>query len=66
MLTAIIGIIAFVALFASASDGNWGSFAIGAVIVAVLILMSAGERKDVRAWQNCRDYWADGGPRRRR
>jgi len=62
VLTVLIGMIAFVALVGCASDGDWSSFWIGAVILVVLILMAAGDRKDTRAYLNFRDYWADGGP----
>jgi len=66
MLTVFIGVCAFVWLYCSAGNGEWGTFAIGAVILVVLILMAAGDRKDTKAWMNMRDYWADGGPNNRR
>ena len=66
MLTMFIGVCAFVWLYCSAANGEWGTFAIGAVILVVLILMAAGDRKDTKAWMNMRDYWAEGGPRRKR
>ena len=66
MIMAFAGICAFVWLFCSASDGEWGTFLIGAVIIVLVIGMAAGDRKDVKAWYNMRDYWADGGPDRDR
>ena len=66
MLTVLIGLVAFVAISAAAENGEWGSVVLGIVIVLVLIGMSAGERKDWKAYRNRRDYWADGGPNRRR
>jgi len=66
MLTAFVVICGFVWLYCSAANGEWGTFAIGAVIAVVIIGMIAGDRKDMRAFFNFRDYWADGGPRRRK
>ena len=62
MLTIIIGFIAFVAIISAANNGEWGSVLLGVGIVVVLILMADGDRKDTKAWMNCRDYWAAGGP----
>ena len=66
MLTIAIGVIAYVAISAAIGNGEIGAAILGIVIVLVLIGMAAGERKDARAWRNRRDYWADGGPDRRR
>ena len=65
MLTVIIGIIAFVAIGAAVSNGEWGSVLLGIGIVIVLIMMADGDRKDTKAWMNARDYWANGGPNKR-
>ena len=64
MLTVLIGGLAFVVLFAAAGDGEWGAFWLGIGIVAILMLASHEERKDRKAVQNCRDYWAKGGGRK--
>ena len=66
MLTILIGGLFLFVLYITASNGEWGPFVLCLVILLALIGMAAGERKDVRAWRNCRDYWADGGPDRRR
>ena len=66
MMTLIIGVLAFVAIGAAVNNGEWGPAVLGIVILLVLIGMSAGERKTNRAWLNCRDYWAEGGPDRDR
>ena len=66
MLTIVIGVIAFVAIYAALGNGEIGAGILGIVILLGLIGMSAGERKSARAWRNRRDYWADGGPYRRR
>lgn len=66
MLTIVIGVIAFVAISAAFENGSIGAGILGIVIVLVLIGLSAGERKSAKAWRNRRDYWADGGPYRRK
>ncbi len=66
MLTIIIGVIAFAAIYPAAANGEWGSVAVGAVILLILMLMSHEERKDTKAFMNFRDYWAEGGPDRKR
>ena len=66
MLTVFIGVCAFVWLYCSAGNGQWGTFAIGAVILVVLIFMASDDRKNTKAWTNMRDYWADGGPNGRK
>lgn len=64
MLTLLIGGIAFVVLFAAASDGEWGAFWLGVGIIAVLMLAAGSERKDGKAMRNCRGYWAKGGAKK--
>lgn len=66
MLTVFIGVCAFVWIFCSASNGQWGTAVLGVVILLLLIGMAAGDRKDTKAWLNMRDYWADGGPDRKK
>lgn len=66
MLRALIVILALVVVIPSVSNGEWGAAGLAVVIAVVLLAMGASERKDTKAWMNCRDYWADGGPERRR
>lgn len=66
MLTVFIGVCALVWIGCSMSNGQWGTAALGAIILVVLIAMAADDRKNTRAWTNMRDYWAEGGPRRKR
>ena len=61
----IIGL-ALVVIFPALNNGELGTAAVAAVIAVVLLLMGASERKDAQAWVNWRDYWAEGGPERRR
>lgn len=62
MIAIIIIILAVVIISACVGNGEWGPAALTAVIAIVLLAMGAIERKDVRAWMNRRNYWADGTP----
>ena len=62
----IVGILAFIVIVGALGDGRWDVVGFTVVIAAILLLMAAGDRKDTKAWLNARDYWADGGPDRRR
>ena len=66
MLTIFIGVCAFVWIFCSASNGQWGTAALGAVILLLLIFLAGEDRKNTKAFTNVRDYWADGGPDKKR
>ena len=52
---AMIGVLGFVCIGAAFSEGQTGAAILG-----------HEERKDTKAWRNCRDYWAAGGPEKRR
>ena len=58
MLTIGIGIIAFVVIYAAASNGEWGSVAVAVVILLFLMIASSTEREDEKARANQRRYWA--------
>ena len=60
-MIAIVCIIIGIAMFAAAGNGEWGSVAVGAVIVVVLLCMGGESRKCDRAFNNHVDYWANGG-----
>lgn len=64
MILSAIAIIFLIAMACAGLNGEWGSVAVGAVIVIILAMVVAGERKNTRAWWNCREYWANGGPER--
>lgn len=66
MLRALIVILALVVVIPAASNGEWGAAGIAVVIAVVLLAMGASERRDAKAWMNYRNYWAEGGPERRR
>ena len=63
-MIAILCVLLGIAMFAAAGNGEWGSVAVGAVIVLLLIGMACGSRKCDRAYRNCVDYWANGGPKK--
>ena len=62
MIAIIIIFLAIVVISASLANGQWEVAALFGGIAVLLLLMGAGERKDVRAWLNWRDYWYDGTP----
>ena len=66
MITGILAVIFLIAMIAAGNDGHWGSVAIGAVVIVVLLMLGSASRKGDRAVNNFVDYWADGGPERDR
>lgn len=66
MIVAVIIFVALIIIIPAADNGQWGVVLLFAGIAAVLLLMGASERKDTRAWINRRNYWADGGPDRKK
>ena len=66
MISGIIAGAFIIGMICSAGDGNWSSFLIGAVIVVVVLMIGLSSREIDRAYNNATDYWARGGPRRRR
>ena len=61
-MIAIVCIIIGIAMFAAAGNGEWGSVAVGAVIVLLLLCLRGEGKKVDRAYGNAVDYWAKGGP----
>ena len=58
----IIGTIAFVfiiAMIAAGGNGEWGSVAVGAVVVLLLLALGSAGSKTDRAYGNFVDYWAN-------
>ena len=66
MITGAIAVVFIIAMYCAGSNGEWGSVAVGAVIVVLLLALASSGRKTDRAYNNFVDYWADGGPERRR
>lgn len=65
MLTIIIGVIGFVVLYSTIASGKWLAAGIAAAILIFLWLCALGEREEMKAYYNCRKYWANGGPKRK-
>lgn len=65
MITGAIAIVFLIAMYCAGSNGEWGSVAIGAVVVIVLLALGSGARETGRAYGNMVDYWAKGGPDRK-
>lgn len=66
MITGILSVVIGIAMFAAAGNGEWGSVAIGAVIVVLLLGLGSASRESDRAYNNWVDYWAKGGPEKRK
>ena len=66
MLTVAIGVIAFVVLGVAISNENWGVVGFVVVVTLFLIIMSFQERQEGKADTNWTEYWAKGGPNRKR
>ena len=64
VIALIIIVLAVVVISASVADGKIEVALLFGGIAFLLLLMGAGERRDVKAHLNWRDYWADGGPDR--
>ena len=60
MLTICIGFIAFVVIYASIANGEWGPAAVAGVILLFLWFASSIERRDNKAWNNRQNWWAYG------
>lgn len=66
MITGILAVVFLIAMIAAGGDGEWGSVAVGAVIVVVLLMLGSASRDTSKAYGNFVDYWAKGGPDKRR
>lgn len=66
MITGILAGLFLIAMYCSAGNGEWGSVAVGAVIVVVLLMLGSAGRKCDRAYGNFIDYWSEGGQDRKR
>ena len=59
MITGMIVAVLLIAMLASAGEGEWGSVAVGAVIIVVLLMLFVFGRESDRAYINFVDYWAN-------
>lgn len=66
MLTLLIGGLAGVLLYVTIGNGETGPAVLCVAVVLFLRACAKQERKSWQAYRNFRDYWADGGPDRKR
>ena len=66
MITGAIAVLFVIAMICAADNGEWGSVAVGAVIVVLLLALGSTSRKQDRAYNNFVDHWADDDRRRKR
>ena len=66
MITGFIVFVFVVAMIAAGDNGEWGSVAVGAVIVILLIALASAGGKVDRAYGNFVDHWADDDRDRRK
>lgn len=66
MITGAIALVFVIAMIACAGNGEWGSVAVGAVIVILLLAIGGAARDGSKAYTNMVDYWAKGGPDRKK
>ena len=62
LLTVIIGVLYVAVIIPCISNGKWLGAGIATAILLFLMLCSAEEREDRKAYFNWRNYWANGGP----
>ena len=66
MITGAIAVLFIIAMIAAGGNGEWGSVAVGAVIVVLLLALGSTSRKQDRAYNNFVDHWANANRRRKR
>lgn len=64
MITGAIAVVFIIAMIAAGNNGEWGSVAIGAVIVVLLLALGSTSRKQDRAYNNFVDHWANNDRKR--
>ena len=65
MITGAIVCVFLIAMYCAGCNGEWGSVAVGAVIVILLLALRSAGRSVNRAYGNFVDYWADDDRRRK-
>ena len=65
MITGAIAVVFVIAGIVCAENGEWGPFAVCAVIVLLLLFFGAVGRESDRAVNNFVDYWANGKSERK-
>ena len=66
MITGAIAFLFVIAMIAAVGNGEWGVVAVCAVIVVLMLMAGSTIREDSKAVNNVVDYWARGGPDRKK
>lgn len=65
MITGAIVFVFLIAMYCAGSNGEWGSVAVGAVIVILALALGSAGRKCNRAYGNFVDHWSEDEETRR-
>ena len=66
MITGTIAVIFFIGAYCCGRSGEWTGCIIGIVIGLFMLFLGACSREQDRAYNNVVEYWAKGGPDRKR
>lgn len=66
VFTILIGLVGAFVIYVGVSNGEWGPVGLAVAILLILYLAAYNERQEWKAYRNARDYWAAGGPGKRR
>lgn len=61
MITGGLALIILIATVIAGVNGEWGSVAVGAVIIVILLALGSAGRTNARAYNNFVNHWARGG-----
>ena len=66
MITGLLCFVFGVAAYAAACEGEWGAVVMGVLVIFSVLMIKSVSVRETKAWNNYHDYWAEGGPDRRR
>ena len=66
MITGFIALVLLVPLIAAAGNGEWGTVAVTAVLIVLVLAFGVASREQDRAYNNFVGYWANRGEPKRR
>ena len=61
MITGAIALVILIGTIAAAGNNEWGSVAVGAVLIVLVLWFGIESREQDRAYNNFVSYWARGG-----
>ena len=62
MITGILALLFLIPVIVGAENGQWGTVAVFAVLIVLVLAFGVASREQDRAYNNFVDYWARGGP----